>query len=200
MADVVIRDLRKEDFPSLSKIIDDEWRFHMYSSKYGLDLATYYLLINAHGSSVARTLLVDGVPAGAMILKDKDRKVLDFSSELAEISEELEGTENFDLCMKDLRQLEDIYRDFSKKHMKDEWTELALLILSDGYKGLGLGRRLIEEATNCARQMGKTALFFYTDTECNVGFYEHIGAVRLGSEDMMCLGERLTVFSYYLEF
>ena len=35
MAEIAIRDLQRSDYEVLSKIIDDEWRFNLYSKKYG---------------------------------------------------------------------------------------------------------------------------------------------------------------------
>jgi hypothetical protein len=64
---------------------------------------------------------------------------------------------------------------------------------------MGLGRKLIEEAARSASSYGCTGLFFYTDTDCNFGFYDHMGALRVGSTDTICNRMPLTVFGYYLK-
>ena len=200
MPEIILRDLRSEDYPVLSKMIDDEWSFHLYSKVSAEDLARYYLLHCADGANVAKTLLVDGVPAGVLVIGDMDGPTVDYSEDLAECKRSLMELENFAQCEKDLEELHRVYRSFASKNMKPEWAELRLLIISDQYKGLGLGRRMIEEARKHVSEGGKSGLFFYTDTDCNFGFYDHMGAVRVGEEDIICTGEPLKVFCYYLEF
>lgn len=201
MAEIAIRDLQRSDYEVLSKIIDDEWRFNLYSKKYGQEIATFYLIQCANGSNVAKTLLVDGEPCGILILKEMPGEKVDLSEEYRNYKESLEHqVDTFEQCERDMDEFDRVYNEFASKYKRPEWAELGLLILSDKHKGLGLGRRLIDEARRCASERGMTGLFFYTDTDCNFGFYDHMGAVRIGQEDIICVGEPLTVFGYYLEF
>lgn len=201
IAEVVIRNLERSDYGALSKIIDDEWRFNLYSKEYGQEMATYYLLHCAHGANVAETILVDGEPCGILVLRAMPGDRVDLSEDLQHYEGSLKQLNGvFERMEEDIAELHRIYNDFASKYKKPEWAELRLLILSDEYKGMGLGRRLMEEGTRCASNSGMTGLFFYTDTDCNVGFYDHLGAVRIGQEDTICTGEPLTVFGYYLEF
>ena len=201
IAEAVIRDLDRTDYEILSKIIDDEWRFNLYSKKCGLEMATYYLLHCANGANVAKTVLVDGEPCGIMVIREMPGDTIDLSEDLQRSKDSLMHLKgDFERMEEDIDELHRIYDAFASKFKKPEWAELRLLILSDKHKGMGLGRRLMEEATKCASNRGMTGLFFYTDTDCNVGFYDHIGAVRIGQEDTICTGEPLTVFGYYLEF
>lgn len=48
----------------------------------------------------------------------------------------------------------------------------------------------------CRTEFG--TIVFESDSDCNTGFYDSIGAERLGSEEMVCAGERLIVYAYRL--
>lgn len=74
--------------------------------------------------------------------------------------------------------------------------ELVLLILSEKARGHGLGKRLFSGACDYLRSKGAKSMFFYTDTDCNFGFYDAMGAVRLGHVDTLCLGQRIGMFIY----
>jgi GNAT superfamily N-acetyltransferase len=200
MAEITIRDLREEDYGPLSQIIDDEWRFHEYSERYGLEISEAYLLYCANGAHMAKTILVDGEPCGVVAIGDMPGDRIDLSEELGEITRALEHKDRFDRYMEDNEELHRIYLDFASTFKRPEWAELKLLILSDRHKGLGLGRKLIDEACRCASEAGMEGLFFYTDTECNVGFYDHIGAVCIGYKDTLCAGEPIREYGYYLDF
>ena len=56
----------------------------------------------------------------------------------------------------------------------------------------------MEEASRLAVEHGCNGLFFYTDTDCNVGFYDHLGAECVGYKDTVCNGMPLRVFGYAL--
>ncbi len=49
-------------------------------------------------------------------------------------------------------------------------------------------------------EAGKKGIFFYSDTDCNYGFYDHMGAERIGSGSMSYAGEPLTMYVYRLMF
>ncbi len=196
---VEFRNVTKEDYGRLSEILDDEWKFHLYSDRYGLKLAEYYLMECMNGADLALSILLDGEVQGILILKDMGEASIDTEAEIDALSEELMNVPKKESFLEDLHILHDAYDRFAKQYKTDEFAELSLVILDKKCRGTGAGRRSIEEAMRLVSLHGKKGVFFYTDTDCNFGFYDHLGAVRLCSEWITCFGEPLQFFGYSLE-
>ncbi len=200
MSEIVFRDTVESDYRDLAAILDKQWRFGIYSKEHALDLAELFLVDILDGSNRAVTVEVDGRPQGILVLSDMGGDTMDKSAEIEPRVEAVRNLPNFERCMVEMEGFHRIYNDFAKLYKHEDWAELALIIVSDSCKGIGLGRKVIEEARRITSEYGKTGLFFYTDTECNYGFYDHIGAVRVGEDKTPCMGVDLDVFVYYLEF
>ena len=57
-------------------------------------------------------------------------------------------------------------------------AEVILLILDRMMQGSGVGARLFDGMEQAFRQAGAQRYFLYTNTGCNVGFYDHRGLTR----------------------
>jgi|GEM_PF-1527240 len=200
MAEIVFRDTVESDYRDLATILEKQWRFSLYSKDRCLELSEIFLLSIINGSNKAETVVVDGKPQGVLVLSDMDGETIDRSAELGSRLESAKQIPNFDRCMEEMEGFHRIYSKYAKAYKHDDWAELALIIVSDSCKGIGLGRKMIDEARRITSEYGSKGLFFYTDTECNYGFYDHIGAVRVGEDKTPCMGVDLEVFVYYLEF
>ncbi len=197
MAEVTIRDLEPSDYPDLDEMLDRQWRFSAYSKEKGLAIARSYLLHCVDGSNEARTILVDGRPAGIVVMRDMPGKIIDLSDELEEQMKDLVDLPLMPRYEEDMDKLYGAYRTFAKDHKKKEWAELRLLLISDRFRGHGLGRESIKECERILKKYGMTGMFFFTDTDCDFAFYDHIGCCRVGSTSIICTGEPLDVFGYY---
>ncbi len=196
---IEIRDTVPGDLESLAAIVDDEWKFRLYSEENGARLALHYVLHCIDGSNAFQTLLVDGVPKGLLVLRDMDGPKRELSPEERSIIDDIMDDPGTGRYLEDFDVLYDTYLWFARKFKGPESAELRLIIVSEDCKGMGLGRILIDKAAELARARGKSALFFYTDTDCNVGFYDHLGARRLGVRTVMCMGVPLDVMGYQLD-
>jgi len=67
---MILRPIQTADYRPLSRILDDEWLFRLYSKDRALDFAECYLVHCINGSNLALTLLVDDEPKGVLILSD----------------------------------------------------------------------------------------------------------------------------------
>ncbi|MBE6528076.1 MAG: GNAT family N-acetyltransferase [Thermoplasmata archaeon] len=198
--DIGFRDTVPEDFGDLSRIIDDEWEFGLYSEENGRRMAEFYLLSCIDGSDRAVTLLADGKAKGVLILKEMGGPAIDMSEELSLLQGELSSDPGFRQLLEDMDSLYGCYTGFANDAKRDEWAELRLLIVADECKGHGFGRMMMDEAERIAESSRKTGFFFYTDTDCNFGFYDHIGSSRVAEREIMCMGTPLTVYGYSLVF
>lgn len=176
-----------------------EWKFDAYSKRNGLNMSRHYLLHILNGSTHAFTVLVDGIVSGAVVLDVRSGKRADLSAEEDAARKTYEDDPNRDLYDRDTGNILGAYKEFCKDLIRPEWAELRLLIVSKDCKGMGLGRLLLRRAADILRENGLNGLFFYTDTDCNFGFYDHLGARRVGYKDVLCMDETLRVFGYSLD-
>ncbi len=193
---IEMRPTEKSDYPDLSRILDDEWRFSLYSQEKALKLAEYYLVDCINGANVSVTMLVDGEPKGLLVLRDMEGDTIDASGDLAEVYSEVKDDPGFGGCQADIDNLHEIYERSAERNKSSDWAELRLLIVSKDCKGMGLGKKILNEARRIAESFGKVGVFFYTDTDCNFGFYDHMGAEKVSTDDTICAGEELTVYGY----
>jgi hypothetical protein len=139
MNDYVIRETEPFDYRELSRIIDDEWKFTIYSELNGLGMAECYLMECMEGANAALTLLVDGRPEGIAVLRDMQSDTIDVSARADEILAEIKEDPQFDHFQNDMRDLYAAYNDFAMQSKHKDWAELRLLIVSKRCKGQGLG-------------------------------------------------------------
>ena len=197
--DIEVRETIPEDWGPLTKMIMDEWKFDAYSKKNGLNMSRHYLLHILNGSTHALTILVDGVTSGVIVLDVRSGERTDLSAEEERARIAYADDPNIELYNRDFRNIIGAYAEFCKDLIRPEWAELRLLIVDKGCKGLGLGRLLLRRAGEILRDKDLKGLFFYTDTDCNFGFYDHLGAKRVGYKDVLCMDETLRVFGYSLD-
>ncbi len=200
MTGLEIRDFAEEDVAPLRTILEDEWQFTYYSKQNGLDMAGYYLLSCVDGSNVSKVVLKDGTVQGILVIRDADGTTIDVSKQKAELLRKIEGDIGYGEFDTDMDALYGVYETLASEYKKDDWAELRLLIVSKSARGSGSGLAMIREAAKESMARGKKGLFFFTDTDCNVGFYDHLGAVRVGERTVTCMGVPLRVFGYYLTF
>jgi len=197
---VELRNTIPQDYKVLSEAIDLEWKFSTYTKESGLLIAEYYLVQCLNGANHAITATVDGEPKGILVLKGMGPSSIDVSVRRKELEEVLSDNPSFKIFLKADHELEEMYGRFVKEYKSSDLAELSLLILCKDAKGYGLGRTLIEEAKRLVTEAGKKGIFFYSDTDCNYGFYDHMGAERIGSGSMSYAGEPLTMYVYRLMF
>ena len=194
--EITFRDTVDSDFGAIGQFMEDEWHFTYYSKRNGLEMSCHYLMHCINGSNVARTVLADGEVCGIIVLRDMPGKTIDITDKeeasLGKFSDDA-GAEQY---LSDMERLYDTYRGFAEKYKCQQYSELRLLIVSDRYRGEGIGRRAFMEAERISEEHGMDGMFFYTDTDCNVDFYEHMGCERVGECTIICCGVELDVFGY----
>ena len=197
--DIEVRRTVPEDWDPLTRMIMVEWKFDLYSKGNGLNMSRHYLLHILNGSTHALTVLVDGVPSGAVVLYVRSGERTDLSAEEDAARRAYADDPNIGLYDRDFGNITGAYAELCKDLIRPEWAELRLLIVSEDCKGMGLGKMLLRKAAEILREYKLDGLFFYTDTDCNFGFYDHLGAKRAGYKDVPCMDETLRVFGYSLD-
>nr|WP_152209903.1 GNAT family N-acetyltransferase [Bifidobacterium cebidarum] len=80
----------------------------------------------------------------------------------------------------------------------DYGAEVVLFVLDPEARGLGLGKRMFRKMIADFRDAGLDKYFLYTDTTCNVGFYEHTGLQQIASITLPASHVHPDSMSFYL--
>ena len=194
---VVIRETGIDDLDRLSAIVDEEWKFSTFSESNGMGLSKLYLL-HCMKDMRCLTLTVDGIPEGVVMFEDgRGHDALEDCDELSSLLEETKG---YDAFMDDLNTFRGTYKEFESSFKEEDLAELRLIIISKNHRNRGLGIRLLDMVREELSGTDKEGLFFYSDTDCNTGFYDRIGAERLDSKDVTSMGRMVRMFAYRLLF
>ena len=62
-------------------------------------------------------------------------------------------------------------------------AQLAILQADEALRGMGVGRRLFNHMLGVFHDAGLREYFLFTDSTCDVGFYDHRGLIRKAERD-----------------
>ncbi|MEW9096120.1 MAG: GNAT family N-acetyltransferase [Clostridiaceae bacterium] len=97
------------------------------------------------------------------------------------------------------KRLHQIYHEFLIGREKEFDGVLTLFAVSEECRGLGVGKTLLHKLLDYLKENGVKHIYLYTDSFCNVGFYESQGFERLSEKGMMITREhRETTMDVYM--
>lgn len=76
-------------------------------------------------------------------------------------------------------------------------AEVALFLVDESIRGHGVGRMLFDHAMDDFRKAGVNRYFLFTDTRCDIGFYDHRGLSRLRGRKAALYGDAPDTFCLY---
>ncbi len=185
--DLEFRELRKEDYDQIKKIINETWNFDSFSDHSGqvrnaLEIYLRNCLLQQNYSRVA---LDKGVPVGLILGRiNRDFKPLKQIPHLfALIWAGLKFSLRIFAGKKFIQQAREERRVYDKllrerKRVFD--GEVVLFIVSPNERGRGLGKKLIFEFLDYCREKNLNCIYLFSDTSCNYGFYDSNGFLRTG--------------------
>lgn len=187
-----IRDFRESDISSLVPFINDEWHFDLYGPEWER-LVAEYVAEYVSRSDFSKVAVYDGIPVGIVTASVE---VDPGASARMEMMMARYPGNGYITDQKLLDSTDEFLR--SQNDMSGS-GELVLLIVSSDMKGKGIGRMLLGEAASFLKNQGCRGMQISTDTDCNYGFYEHLGAELLGSREIVIQGKPIIRFLYSLE-
>lgn len=201
--DITYRDLEKEDYPRLERIIGETWGF----SRRCKDKKVAGLLEKAYWASLltqenfARVALINGKPVGVVLARREGKGKRNFAMNfrglfyMFRLAVNAEGRSN----LKIFRELNQQNRRMFKEQGEKFDGELIYLNIMRNKKGKGLGNQLWEDAKNYIKNSGGKNFFFFTDTTCDYKFYEKKGCRRIAaSEKILDIGGQRKHLEMYL--
>ena len=201
--DITYRDLEKEDYPRLERIIGETWGF----SRRCKDKKVAGLLEKAYWASLltqenfARVALINGKPVGVVLARREGKGKRNFAMNfrglfyMFRLAVNAEGRSN----LKIFRELNQQNRRMFKEQGEKFDGELIYLNIMRNKKGKGLGNQLWEDTNNYIKNSGGKNFFFFTDTTCDYKFYEKKGCRRIAaSEKILDIGGQRKHLEMYL--
>ncbi|MCQ2084696.1 MAG: GNAT family N-acetyltransferase [archaeon] len=184
-----IRDYHIEDDSFLIPIIENEWKFHLYGENWP-ELVREYIKDYVSRSDYCRVAVLDGKVVGiATVCVEIHTDNYVIPEEFAD-SEYFRDRETMDTLDARLRSEIDI----------SGLGELVLIIVSKEHKGKHIGSALMDDVSGYLRDHGCRGMHISTDTDCNYGFYEHLGSEKVGCGECIVQGNMITRFLYRLVF
>jgi len=138
-------------------------------------------------SSSGFKLLVDGHPAGFLLFSIPGMPNFDCSVCLNDILQSIGSTDYWKLFYDDVVVQRQGYLSIIQ-NQPEIYGELNLLIVDSNYKNHGIGKKLIDVLNKNMVSFNCPGMLFYTDSECNYGFYDHIGCTLLGTRHVIIHG------------
>ncbi len=183
MQEVRFEPFDPKDLESLYALFEDGWDFSRFTDHKGIQKHLYRgdmyqsLLYQNH----IEAAYVDGELAGVLMAKikgakPKRRQKIRFVWPLL-VSGLYLGfhSRRSRKLLASVRRFEKVWDKLLKDTKKKFDAELSIFITHSRYRGLGLGKKLMENFEDLLRQKGLVNYYLFSDTESNYGFYEHMG-------------------------
>lgn len=211
MGDISYRNIEVKDHEAIKSLINKTWPLDAFVQSKRTLKSLLYLYLNhcLMLSSFGQVALKDGSLVGIILGNAKnDQKPY---RSLAQVSGMLfnllvllfstkEEKKNFQEYMKIYQTYKDLIK--NKKHLFD--GELVFLAVAEEYRGLGIGKTLVNNLKEYFQDQSVHTIYLYTDTSCNYCFYDSQGFSRIGEREInLKLNKKpidLTIFMYRYDF
>ncbi len=197
---MILREIREDDVGPLSRIVCDVWSMGSYGRGVAMPGSVLYLCDCIARSSFFRVAEVDGRVVGCVGSRFRDeRPDTSWAVRMAsDARRKLSSDDDGRTLLSDFDAYDAADAELAKASGIDMDFELVLLLLDRGARGLGIGRTMFDEACGFLLSRGAEDVSIFTDSDCNIAFYDSVGAVLRGSSSVECLREPLEIFVYAL--
>lgn len=178
---IIFREFEESDRLALEQIIRETWYYDRFCTpKTAAQLASIYLSSCLANQTFTQVALVDGVPVGIIMGKNRTTHKCPFSLRLKMIKSIVKL-----LISKEGRKVSKIFgcvdgidRELLSLCPTHYQGELAFFAISQNCRGKGIGKILFQKVVAYMHSQKIHHFYLFTDTSCNYGFYEHQGMKR----------------------
>lgn len=185
---IKFREYVESDRFVLEQIIRDTWCYDRFCSPdIASRLASVYLASCLANQTYTQVALVDNVPVGIIMGKDRRNHKCPFSLQMrkmkaiAKLLVKKEGRS----VSKIFGNVEGIDKDLLSSCSVYYEGELAFFAVDKNCRGLGIGKALFLKLVDYMESEGIKNFYLFTDSSCNYGFYEHQGMTRRGEKGQL---------------
>lgn len=178
---IIFRKFEESDRVALERIIQETWGYDEFCSpKTAARLASVYLSSCLANQTFTQVALIDNVPVGVIMGKNKLTHKCPFSFRVKMIKAIInliiskEGRK----VSKIFRCVDSIDKELLRRCSTRYQGELAFFAISKNCRGKGIGKALFQSVVDYMQSQKIHNFYLFTDTSCNYGFYEHHGMKR----------------------
>lgn len=183
--DVKYRSIEKKDYKNLARIIKETWGYENYcSTKIADKMSLLYLYSCLGAQTFTEVAEIDGEAIGIVMAKSDEKYHISIQPLLNQCWTALQL-----MCYKEGRKIMRIFAGINKidKELLDNCDEkfngeLCFFVLGERTRGLGIGKKLFNDAKNYMKSTNVKQFYLYTDSTCNYGFYEKQGLKRINEK------------------
>lgn len=202
---IILRPLRRADYPAIAEMLRRMWyaepklspscarRLAMIDLHYSMFGSTSALLAQRDGKPVgiiATHVDVPGARSRRRLFNWHRESILRLAASLLPSAEGRDGLRKMlSLTHIDAKLLHGVQSRFD--------AEVVLFLVDESLRGCGIGRVLFDRAMEEFRKAGVRRYFLFTDTRCDIGFYDHCGLSRLRGRRAALYGDAPETFYLY---
>lgn len=201
--EIILKEYNETHREAIEEIIIKTWKYDRFCSpKTAKLMAKVFLNSCLANQTFTRVAEVEGKAVGIIMAKNlKTHRApfkikMKFMASIVRLMISKEGRDT----SKIFGSVQDVDKKMLDNCSKQYKGELAFFALNEDYRGMGLGRKLFDEAKKYMEKEEIPDFYLFTDTSCNYKFYEHMGLKREKEEKLEIdakgqLGE-MTFFIY----
>lgn len=200
---IIFREFKEADRSELEQVIRETWCYDRFCTpKTAAQLANVYLSSCLANQTYTQIALVDNVPVGIIMGKNRASHKCPFSLQLKKIKAivKLMISKEGRSVSKIFGGINGIDKELLNLCPTNYQGELAFFAIRQNCRGKGIGKALFQKVVEYMRSQKIQNFYLFTDTSCNYGFYEHQGMKRKQEKkyyfDVNGLPEEMTFFLY----
>ena len=175
---IIFRAFEESDYPALEQVIRETWCYDRFCTpQTAAQLASVYLTSCLANQTFTQVALVDNVPVGIIMGKNRATHKSSFSLQLKKIKSivKLMISKEGRSVSKIFGCVDGIDKELLTRCPTDYQGELAFFAISQKCRGKGIGKALFQKVVEYMRSQKIQKFYLFTDTSCSYGFYEHQG-------------------------
>ena len=186
-----MRNVEEEDMKQVRDIVRDIWDFVDFMSCEKIADAAVAVYLNQffRNSSFGKVALLDGEVVGVVFASVVGEAPTCRMLQGDHINNTITLMEAPDYVRSDftlyIRTIIDANALLISGKVDEYDGSLDFLIVSQKAQGLKVGKKLWHQAATYFKKHQAQKIYLYTDTYCNVGFYEHNGFKRVNTKDIV---------------
>ena len=166
---IIFRAFEESDYPALEQVIRETWCYDRFCTpETAAQLASVYLTSCLANQTFTQFALVDNVPVGIIMGKNRATHKSPFSLQLKKIKSivKLMISKEGRSVSKIFGCVDGIDKELLNRCSTDYQGELAFFAISQKCRGKGIGKALFQKVVEYMRSQKIQSFYLFTDTSC----------------------------------
>ncbi len=193
---ICFRTFQNKDSATCKEMMTKTWQYEKYftTMKKPMYLYTFMLNVNLLDGDYAEVAVLNGDVVGFLIGQTKDVKGKTLQKVFLYLKVFIQWLLG---CYGNRSIALQVYKDYKKdgielfKDFTSKDAHIHLFFTGEKARGLGIGKQLLSRFEDYCKSQKNDTMVLVTDTDCNYGFYDHVGFERV-KEKKGCYGVPLT--------